>query len=83
MIVKKYHANININKSSNYFENWYADVWRRRIINFTVTRDVLLSLLEEEVNKYGATLQRLDLDYKYEVSFLNNAEYTLFVLRWA
>lgn len=97
MIVKKYNANINVNAPINYFENWYADVWRSRVARSTCEPGILESLLTEEMSKYGGNLNKVmhkvervhkvghdyQLNDKYEVSFHDDAEYTLFVLKWS
>lgn len=83
MIVKEYHQNINTRAPENYFECWYADVWRRRIGKPTAQPGVLTTVLKEELAKIDATFTEKDNGYRFVVTFNNDAEYTMFVLRWS
>ncbi len=83
MIVKEYYQNINIHKPRDYFEKWYADLWRRRIGGPLAGPGVVQSLMIEELALAGATLEEKDRGYRFVVTFQNDADYTLFVLRWS
>lgn len=83
MIVKEYHQNINIYKPRNYFERWYADVWRRRIGKRIAQPGVLETILREELAEIEASAVGKDNDYKFVVTFNNDYTYTMFVLRWS
>jgi hypothetical protein len=83
MIVKEYYQNINCNTPKNYFEKWYADVWRRRIAKRNAAPGVVEAFMAEELGKYNATLGHKDNGYRFVVTFNNDADYTAFVLRWA
>lgn len=83
MIVKEYYQNINVHKPRDYFERWYADLWRRRIGGSIAQPGVVESLMKEELAEIGATFTNKDNGYRFVVTFNNDAEYTLFALRWA
>jgi hypothetical protein len=83
MIVREYYQNINCNKPKDYFERWYADVWRRRITKKVAAPGVLEVLLIEELEKVGASFTNKDNGYRFVVTFDNDADYTAFVLRWS
>lgn len=83
MIVKEYYQNINIHKPRDYFEKWYADVWNRRVGKPTAPPGYLGPVLVEELALAGATLTEKDRGYRFVVTFQNDADYTLFVLRWS
>lgn len=83
MIVKEYYQNINIHKPRDYFEKWYADLWRRRIGKPTAQPGVVESLMTEELAQIGATFKGKDNDYRFVVTFNNDAAYTMFALKWS
>jgi len=83
MIVKEYYQNINIHTPRDYFEKWYADVWRRRIGKRIAQPGVLEEILTEELASIDATAVGKDNDYKFVVTFNNDKAYTMFVLRWS
>lgn len=83
MIIKEYYKNINIHKPRDYFEKWYADFWNRRIKISTTTSKTLESLMTEELEQIGAVLDYADGYSKYQIKFLDDANYTMFVLRWS
>lgn len=83
MIVKEYYQNINIHTPRDYFEKWYADVWRRRIGKRIAQPGVLQAILTEELASIDATAVGKDNDYKFVVTFNNDKAYTMFVLRWS
>lgn len=83
MIVREYYQNINCTQPKNYFEKWYADMWVRRIGKRIAPPGVVESLMKEELAKIGATFTNKDNGYRFVVTFHNDAEYTLFVVRWA
>ncbi len=83
MIVKEYYQNINCSKPRDYFERWYADVWARRIARKTAPPGLVDSILEEELEKVGATYESTERGYRFKVYFNNEHDYTMFVLRWS
>ena len=83
MIVREYNRNINCNQPKNYFERWYADVWRRRIGTPTAPPGVLEIILDEELEQVGATYESTERGYRIRVYFDEDQDYTAFVLRWA
>jgi hypothetical protein len=83
MIVKEYYQNINCKQPKNYFERWYADVWQRRIGKKNALPGELSSILEEELAQIGAYIGGKDSGYRFVVTFKDEHEYTMFVLRWS
>ena len=83
MIVREYYQNINTSRPRDYFERWYADVWRRRIGKFTAEPGVLDRILDEELEKVGATYENTERGYRFRVYFDEDADYTAFVLKWS
>lgn len=83
MIVKEYYQNINIHRPRNYFENWYADLWRRRIGGKVAQPGVVESLMKEELAEIGATFNSKDNDYRFVVTFHNEEAYTMFCMKWS
>jgi len=83
MIVKEYYQNINVHKPKDYFEKWYADVWRRRIGAPTAPPGILERILDEELEQVGATYTNTDLGYKFRVYFDDDHDYIMFALRWS
>jgi hypothetical protein len=83
MIVREYYQNINTRRPRDYFERWYADVWRRRIGKFTAEPGVLDRILDEELEKVGATYENTERGYRFRVYFDEDADYTAFVLKWS
>lgn len=83
MIVKEYYQNINIHKPRDYFEKWYADMWNRRIGQPIAPPGSLWELLTEELKQHNATITEKDNGYRFIVTFHNDADYTMFVLRWS
>jgi hypothetical protein len=83
MIVREYCQNINIHRPRNYFENWYADLWRRRIGKSTAGPGVVEDIMTEELAEINASFTYTDTGYKSRVTFNNDADYTMFVLRWS
>lgn len=85
MIVKEYNRAIYCRQPKNYFERWYADVWRRRIGTPTAPPGVLGIILDEELEQVGATYENTEPErgYRFRVYFEEDQDYTAFVLRWA
>jgi hypothetical protein len=83
MIVREYYQNINTKQPKNYFERWYADLWRRRINAPTAQPGVVDRLMTEELAKIGATFKGTQKDYRFSVTFKDEKSYTMFVLRWS
>lgn len=82
MIIKEYRQNIDCAKPRNYFERWYADMWHRRIAAPTIGPDMFWLILGDELSKVGATLDP-DHSKKLKITFNDDQDYTLFVLRWS
>lgn len=82
MIVKEYYKSINTTSPIGYFENWYADMWKRRIKAPTIEPDKLRDILVEELDKVGALVEYTQYS-KFKVAFINDTDYTVFVLRWS
>ena len=83
MIVKEYYQNIDCYHPKNYFEKWYADLWRRRIGKRNATSALVDHVVEEELEKVGARVVGKDNGSRFVVTFKNDVDYTAFVLRWA
>lgn len=83
MILRTYYQNINVHRPRNYFERWYADVWRRRIGKHTAEPGVLEKILKEELEQVGATYDQTERGYRFLVFFNNDRDYTAFVLKWS
>jgi hypothetical protein len=83
MIVKDYYQNINVHKPRDYFERWYADVWKRRIGTPNAPPGILEMILDEELEQVGATYTNTDQGYRFRVYFDDDKDYTMFVLRWS
>jgi hypothetical protein len=83
MIVRDYYQNINVHKPRDYFERWYADVWRRRIGTPTAPPGILERILDEELELVGAKYISTEREYKFQVTFDNEHDYIIFALRWA
>jgi hypothetical protein len=83
MIVKEYYQNINCKQPRNYFERWYADVWARRITKKSAPPALVDHILEEEIAQVGACIEGKDSGYRFVVTFKDEHDYTMFVLRWS
>lgn len=83
MIVREYYQNINCSRPRDYFERWYADVWRRRIDKPNAEPGVLEVILDEELEQVGATYESTERGYRFRVSFDDDRDYTAFVLKWS
>jgi hypothetical protein len=83
MIVKEYYQNINCKQPKDYFERWYADVWARRIGKKNALPGELGYILEEELAQVGAYIEGKDRGYRFVVTFKDEHDYTMFVLRWS
>ena len=83
MIVREYFQNIDCHHPKNYFEKWYADLWRRRIAKRLAAPGVVETLMTEELALVGATFSEKEKGYRFVVTFDNDADYTAFVLRWS
>ena len=82
MIVREYNQNINIHQPKNYFERWYADMWKRRISKPNAPPGILERILDEELERVGASWTSTDQGYRFRVRFDDDNDYTMFVLRW-
>lgn len=83
MIVKEYYQNINTKAPKNYFERWYADMWRKHINAPIAQPGVVNRLMTEELAKAGATFNNKDNNYRFVVTFDNDDDYLMFVLKWS
>jgi len=83
VIVRDYYQNINVYKPKNYFERWYADVWRRRIGTPNAPPGILERILDEELEQVGARYVNTERGYRFKVFFDEDRDYTIFVLRWS
>lgn len=83
MIDRYYGRSIMVDKPNDYFERWYADVWHRHFSHIA-KRDELYNVLDKELKQVGATLN-LTQPYEagFHVTFPDDRDYILFVLRWA
>ena len=82
MTIKQYYTTINIHDPKNYFENWYSDVWRRKIKKYSVQRDLLYCILNGELEQLGAKLSCIENGFRFKVEFADEQKYTMFVLKW-
>lgn len=82
MIYREYCRAINATRPENYFENWYEDVWKRRVGSQYIDTDKFGKILTEEMNKVGAEITYTQYS-KFGVKFENDTDYTVFVLKWA
>ena len=82
MIVREYYQNINCHRPRDYFERWYADVWRRRIGAPNAPPGILERILDEELELVGARYEYTERGYRFLVYFDDDQDYTAFVLRW-
>ncbi len=83
MVIKEYYQNINVHRPKDYFEKWYADVWKRRIGAPTAPPGILERILNEELEQVGATYEITERGYRFRVYFDEDRDYTMFVLRWS
>jgi len=83
MIVREYYQDINCYQPRNYFERWYADVWRRRIGTPNAPPGKLANVLGEELALVGATYEHTERGYRFRVYFDKDSDYTMFALRWS
>jgi hypothetical protein len=79
MIEKHYSRSINVTSPANYFEKWYAALWRRHF-EHVADPSKLQRVLAEELSTVGAKIDVVE-HYGYTVTFNNDADYTVFVLR--
>ena len=90
MIAKEYSTNIDTYNPRNYFEKWYSEVWHRRVGMKSIDPAVLEPILIEELKQAGGILRSdwtgdvvRDCSGKFKVSFKNEKDYTMFILRWS
>ena len=83
MIVKDYYRNINVHKPRDYFERWYADLWKRRFGAKTAPSGTVQMLMDEELEKVGARYEITERGYRFRVYFDQDQDYTMFILRWS
>lgn len=83
MICRNYHSSIHIHHPQNYFERWYADVWKRRLVNVEDSYGKFYHIMEEELTKIGAVDMAPPENAYFELVFKDDRDYTMFVMRWA
>jgi hypothetical protein len=82
VIIKEYHQHINVLEPIDYFQNWYSDVWNRRVPTPTISVPELREILIEESKKVGALIE-YSRSSKIKMAFINDTDYAVFVLRWS
>ena len=82
MIVKEYHRSINVTIPTNYFEKWYADMWKRCINSHIAQPNQLWDAVRTELKKINAEVEHIE-HHMYQVTFKEDSDYTVFVLRWS
>ena len=83
MIVREYYQNINCHKPKDYFERWYADLWRRRIGTPNAPSGIVERIMDEELEQAGARYEYTERGYRFRVCWDQDTDYTMFVLRWS
>lgn len=83
MIVKEYWRGINVTDPNGYFENWYADMWKRCINSHIAEPNQLKEAVYNELKKVGADVECTNGDHKYKVTFDEDNNYIIFVLKWS
>jgi hypothetical protein len=82
-IEKRYRKNINASDPGNYFENWYANMWRNCFLGAQhVSSSSFFTIFINELSKVGATVSPTD-DAYYRIIFDNERDYLMFVLKWS
>lgn len=82
MIIREYYQNINVYRPRDYFERWYADVWRRRIGSKTAPPGILERILDEELELVGARYEVTERGYRFRVCWDHDTDYIMFSLKW-
>ena len=84
-IVKRYRKNINAKDPRNYFEKWYANMWRNCFVGAQhVASSSFFTVFNDELSKVGATISPIDNnDAYYRIIFEDERDYLMFVLRWS
>ena len=83
MICRKYHSSVRIHNPKNYFERWYADVWKRRLLEQPTIASIYNTIIEEELVKIGAVDMAPPENAYFELLFKDEYDYTMFVLKWS
>ena len=83
MICRNYHSSIRIHHPKNYFERWYADVWKRRLMNIEDPSGKYYHVMNEELAKIGAVDMAPTDNAYFQLFFKDDRDYTMFVMRWA
>jgi hypothetical protein len=84
-----YDIIVNINNPQTPYEKWYVDMWRRRFGDKVEVRErIFQTTFVEEAAAIGATIGYVWLDgtfqiNKYRITFKNERDYILWILRWA
>ena len=82
MIHRRYSSSIIVDNPSDYFERWYADVWHRHFDRLAA-RDRLRQVLEQEMKLAGGKLEFENPYPMINVTFPDDRDYMMFVLRWS
>jgi hypothetical protein len=83
MIKKRYRKNIDVANPKNYFEKWYANMWRGCFSHTDlVAGSSFFTIFINELSKVGATVSPTD-DAYYRIIFDNERDYLMFVLKWS
>ena len=83
MFVKEYYQNINCNKPRNYFEKWYADLWRKFINAPTAPPGMVERFMTQELAKIDATFEGIQNNFRFSVTFKDEESYNMFVMKWS
>lgn len=86
MIVCEEISNINTKKQNHKtaWGNFYTYCWKEHLQGSEQSWVSLVEALSFELTQYNATLEYRHNQYKtFKVTFANDEDYTLFVLRWS
>lgn len=83
-----YDITVNTKNPQTPFEKWYIDVWRRRFGDkLEVSELMFKTVFEEEAVAIGSTIEYYWLNNtfqnKYRISFKDERDYLLWILKWA
>ena len=85
MVVCEEISNINTLKPTQKtaWGNFYSHCWKTRIANTSTSWENIVAALRDELSQYNATIEYQQNAYKaFKITFANDEDYTLFVLRW-
>jgi hypothetical protein len=83
-----YDIKVNTENPRTPFEKWYIDVWRRRFGDeLEVSERVFRTTFAEEADAIGSTIDYFwlkgEFQNKYRISFNDQRDYVLWILRWS